>query len=263
MRLGMIGYGAIGKAVCEALAGDPNITIPAVLVRRSRDAKENEPFMMTEPERFFSQAFDVIFEGAGHQAIRDYGEKALASGSDLVVTSVGVFAADPDLYERCVEAAERAGSRLIIASAGIGALDILAAAAVGGLTSVRMTVRKDPTAWKGTIAAEQFDLDSMVEPTVLFEGPVREGARLYPQNVNISASVALAGMGLDETELRIIADPTIKTHIAEVEAQGAFGNFRFVEDLIPSDSNPKTSNLVGMAVVKTLRQLASPVVIGL
>lgn len=262
MRLGMIGYGAIGKAVCEALAGDPNINIPAVLVRRSREAKEGEPFMMTEPERFFGQSFDVVLEGAGHQAIRDYGEKALASGSDLIVTSTGVFAADEGLYERCVEAAERAGSRLIIASAGIGGLDILTAAAVAGLEAVRMTVRKHPDAWKGTVAEETHDLASLVEPTVLFEGSPREGAKLYPQNVNISASVSLAGIGLDKTELRIIADPTITTHVAELEASGAFGSFRFVEDLIPSESNPKTSTLVAQAVVKTLRQMASPVVIG-
>lgn len=262
-RLGLIGYGAIGKAVCTAFAEDDLVKIPAVLVRRARDLGPDGPLVLTEPEKFFQQQFDAVLEVAGHQALRDYGERVLLSGSDLVVTSIGAFAADPELLERLTSAAERFGCRLIIASAGIGALDMLSAAAVGGLDSVRMVVRKDPSAWTGTIAEEAFDLDDMAEPTVLFQGSAREGARLYPQNVNISAAVALAGLGLDKTHLTIIADTTIDTHIIEVEARGAFGSFRFVEDVVPTEDNPKTGKIVAMAVVKTVRQLASPVVIGL
>ncbi|WP_430436675.1 aspartate dehydrogenase [Oceanibaculum nanhaiense] len=262
-RLGLIGYGAIGKAVCTAFAGDDLVKIPAVLARRVRDLGPDGPIILTEPEQFFQQQFDAVLEVAGHQALRDYGERVLLSGADLVVTSIGAFATDPELLERLTDAAARFGRRLIIASAGIGALDILSAAAVGGLDSVRMVVRKDPTAWVGTIAEEKFDLDAMTEPTVLFEGSAREGARLFPQNVNISAAVALAGLGLDKTHLTIIADTTITTHIIEVEAHGVFGSFRFVEDVVPTEDNPKTGKIVAMAVVKTVRQLASPLVIGL
>jgi aspartate dehydrogenase len=91
---------------------------------------------------------------------------------------------------------------------------------------------------------------------------VREGAARYPQNVNIAAAVALAGIGLDRTQLTIVADPTIRTHVVEIEARGAFGSFRFVENVEPTADNPKTGTLVAMAVIKTIRQLAAPVVIG-
>ena len=74
--------------------------------------------------------------------------------------------------------------------------------------------------------------------------------------------MALAGIGLDRTRLTIVADPTIRTHVVEIEAAGAFGSFRFLEDVTPSADNPKTGKLVAMAVVKTIRQLAAPVVIG-
>ncbi|HZA66806.1 MAG TPA: aspartate dehydrogenase domain-containing protein, partial [Geminicoccaceae bacterium] len=154
------------------------------------------------------------------------------------------------------------GRRLILASAGIGALDILGAAAVGGLDRVAMTVRKDPSAWYGTEAERLCDLASLRAPVVVYEGPVRDGARRYPQNVNIAAAVALAGIGLDRTRLTIVADPTIRTHMVEIEANGAFGSFRFTEDVEPTADNPKTGRLVAMAVIKTIRQLAAPVVIG-
>jgi aspartate dehydrogenase len=102
----------------------------------------------------------------------------------------------------------------------------------------------------------------MREPTVIFEGSAREGAATYPQNVNISAAVALAGIGLDRTRLTIVADPTIDTHVIEVRARGAFGSFSFVEDVAVAEENRKTGKIVAMAVAKTIRQLVSPIRIG-
>ena len=55
-------------------------------------------------------------------------------------------------------------------------LDVLFAP--GGLDSVTVTVRKDPSAWKGTIAETLVDLDGLKAPHTVFDGPVREGARL-------------------------------------------------------------------------------------
>jgi aspartate dehydrogenase len=72
----------------------------------------------------------------------------------------------------------------------------------------------------------------------------------------------LAGIGLDRTWLTIIADPGIATHQVEIDAKGAFGSFRFAEDVIPSAENPKTGRLVAMAMVKTVRQLRSTLVVG-
>jgi aspartate dehydrogenase len=79
--------------------------------------------------------------------------------------------------------------------------------------------------------------------------------------VNISAAVALAGLGFDRTRLRIFADPTIQTHVVEVEAEGAFGRFRFVEDVAVSEHR-KTGRIVAMALIKTLRQMSSALVVG-
>ena len=264
LKLGLMGAGAIGEDVIKMVQGEfaDRITIPAVLVRNKRDVQsENYPLITNDFDVFFKNDFDVVLEGAGHAAVIDHAEKVLRAKIDMIVTSVGAFT-DDALYRRCIEAARNAGSRLIIPSAGIGALDTLSAAAVGGLTSVHMIVRKDPSAWYGTHAEGVFDLAGMTEPTVIFEGSPREGAALYPQNVNISAAVSLAGMGLDDTRLTIIADTDIDTHVCEVHAEGAFGKFSFVEDMVISERNRKTSKLVAMAVMKTVRQMVSPVVIG-
>jgi aspartate dehydrogenase len=263
LRLGLIGYGAIGLHVQEAMAAGhiEGVELRAALVRRPRAEVTTRPDITNDPDHFFDYGMDVVVECAGHDAVRTHAERVLDSGMDLLVTSVGAFT-DTALYERVLAAAKHNGKRLILPSAGIGAIDILSAAAVGGLDSVTVTVRKDPSAWKGTAAQDLVDLDSLTRPHVVFDGPVREGARIYPQNVNISAAVALAGIGLDRTRVVIVADPTITTHVVEVEAIGTFGRFTFMEDVAVSAENRKTGRIVAMALVKTVRQLASTLVVG-
>jgi aspartate dehydrogenase len=258
IRLGMIGYGAIGKHIEAAQkAGQlEDVELVSVLVKRPR----NEGKLTNEPDRFFANKFDAVAECAGHDAVRAHGQRVLEGGADLLVTSVGAFT-DTSLFERLLAVAKANGARLILPSAGIGAMDILSSAAVGGLDSVTVTVRKDPSAWKGTAAEEVVDLDTMQFPQTVFDGPVREGARLYPQNVNISAAAAIAGLGLDRPRVVIVADPGISTHIVEVEASGAFGRFSFREEVAVSEENRKTGKLVAMAMVKSVRQLASTLVV--
>ncbi len=263
LRLGLIGAGAIGAHVVDFVARELSgrVEIPAVLVRSPRPASDSGPRYLTDPAAFLDIGFDVVLEGAGHRAVQDHVVPLLERGTRVIVTSIGAFT-DDALYERCRQAAETGGTSLTLASAGIGALDILSGAAVGGLDAVEMTVRKDPSAWYGTAAEGLYDLAAMTEPTVIFDGTAREGAATYPQNVNISAAVALAGIGLDRTRLVIVADPTIDTHVITVEARGAFGSFSFTEDVAVAEENRKTGKIVAMAVTKTVKQLASAVRIG-
>ncbi|MBH67328.1 MAG: aspartate dehydrogenase [Rhodospirillaceae bacterium] len=264
LNIGLLGLGAIGSDVLNMVREEfsNQIQIPAVLVKRPRKEKLMGHSLITNDfEEFFSKEQDIVLEVAGHSTVRHYGERILKSGVDLMVTSVGAFT-DDTLYKRCIKAATTSGSRLIIPSAGIGSLDTLSAAAVGGLDSVHMIVRKDPTAWYGTHAENLFDLAALKKPTIIFEGSPREGAALYPQNVNISAAVSLAGMGLDKTRLTIIADTEIDTHVCEIHANGAFGSYTFREDLTVAETNRKTGKIVAMAVMKTIRQMVSPVLIG-
>ncbi len=264
LQLGLMGYGAIGRDVMHALHDGTlaGIACPAVLVRRPRPAPgPGAPPLTADADAFFAHRLDVVLEVAGHAAVRDHAVRALEHGADLLVTSVGAFA-DTALFDRVMAAARTSGRRVILPSAGVGALDILAAAAQGGLEEVVMTVRKDAASWKGTVAEEAHDLERLAAPVLLYDGPARGGAAAYPQNVNISAAVSLAGLGLERTRLRIWADPGEHPHIVEVEARGRFGRFHFREEVVASGENRKTGIIVAMAVIKTLRQLTAPLVVG-
>ena len=80
LKLGLIGYGAIGKHVEAALksGGIENLELVAALVKRPRNA--NTGGLLThEPDRFFAHQFDAVAECAGHEAVR--GARPAGAGS--------------------------------------------------------------------------------------------------------------------------------------------------------------------------------------
>ena len=111
IRLGLIGYGAIGKHVEAALksGGIANLDLLAALVKRPRNDQPPGGLLTHEPERFFAHRFDAVAECAGHEAVRSHGQRVLEGGADLLVTSVGAFT-DTALFDRLLAAARATAS---------------------------------------------------------------------------------------------------------------------------------------------------------
>ena len=102
-------------------------------------------------------------------------------------------------------------------------------------------------------AEDAIDLDDLQDPAVHFSGTAREAALRYPKNANVAATVALAGPGLDETDVELVADPTITENIHEVEVEGAFGRMQFRIEGRPLPGSPKSSALTAMSIVAAVR----------
>ena len=83
-----------------------------------------------------------------------------------------------------------------------------------------------------------------------------------PENINVAAAVSLAGIGLDRTQVCVVADPALERNTHEVVAEGTFGQMRFEIRGIPTETNPRTGRIVAMSVLSTLRRLRAPLVVG-
>ncbi|ATA54343.1 L-aspartate dehydrogenase [compost metagenome] len=252
-RIALVGCGAIGTSVLELLRGDPALKVVAIVVPAEGIAAAQK----VAPDAQVGSAvpadgIDLVVETAGHAAIEEHVLPALARGTPCVVASVGALSATG--FAEKLEAAAVAGrTQVQLIPGAIGGIDALAAARIGGLDSVRYTGRKPPQAWKGTPAEQGRNLDTLAHETVIFEGSAREAALLYPKNANVAATVSLAGLGLDQTLVRLIADPATTENVHTVEAEGAFGSFALTMRNKPLAANPKTSALTVYSAVRALR----------
>jgi aspartate dehydrogenase len=266
LRVGLIGYGAIGRRLAEAIIGGEagRAELAAVLVRRPERVTDEMTArlgcrMTTDAADFLATSMDIVVEVAGHDALKAYAEDVLRQGKDLLLISVGALA-DPHFEQRLYRAAHDYGQRVYLATGAIAGLDAIAAGAVGGLHSVTHSVRKPPA---GLLPPDEIEAAVAAGvPRILYEGPAREAALRFPENVNVAAAVSLAGLGLDRTTVRVVADPTVLRNTHEIEVRGEFGELRVILQNVPTE-NPKTGRLTAMSMIKALRNLTADVVVGL
>lgn len=266
LKAGIIGYGTIGKGIAQLIqtqqAGE--IELKSILVRnpqRIDEISQHQYSITNDEEFFFNQDLDIVIEAAGHHALQLYGKKALASGCHLIVISVGALA-EVECLETLQKAAQENNKQILIPSAAIGGLDRIAAGALGEIEGITLITRKPVKSWYGTIAEEKVNLETITEPYCIFEGNARNAAKLFPENVNVSATLSLAGIGFEKTNVQVYVDPTIKRNIHTIKAKGYFGEIEISVQNEPYKQNPKSSPIVAMSVAKVLKNLTSSIVIG-
>ena len=250
-RFAVIGFGAITEEMvrCLELRGELE-GLGGVLVRRQRLAEAQRKAagrfpVVDDIGALLDLQAGMVAECAGHGAMRDYATTVLAHGTELLCSSVGVLADQQFATELAA-----AGERVWIPSGAVAGIDGLLAARTAGLRSVTYTSIKPPLAWRGTPAERLVG----AERTTFFEGSAREAAMLYPQNVNVGATVSLAGLGLDRTRVRLVSDPAASGPLGIIEAEGDFGSLRFEILAYASPRNPKTSLLTAHSMLIALRE---------
>jgi aspartate dehydrogenase len=209
---GIVGYGRIGRRLAERLAGE-RAAPPLVAVLRRNESLET----------FIGRKPGIVVESASRGWLAEHGVALLAAGIDLVPLSLTAFT-DRAVEQSLLEAAERGPGRLEIAPGAMGTLDLLATAREAGLARVVYRQAKSPAMWALTPAAALTDLAAIRDRTVFLRGSVREVAGHFPQNLNTSVGVALAGLGLDRTEAELIADPELNETAHEIDIEAAAGD---------------------------------------
>jgi aspartate dehydrogenase len=260
----MIGYGAIGRAVfarIQAQIGVRTVRISHVVVSTARIAQvQSELGNHALAVDAVPEHCTLLLECAGHRALAEHIEPALRRGVECAILSIGALCTQ-GMAERLAQAAQVGGTQLHLLSGAIGGIDALAAARFAGLTEVTYTGRKPALAWKDTPADGAFDLAALTQDTEILNASAREAARLYPKNANVAATIALAGLGLDATRVRLIADPKGQENVHELRAVGAFGEMVLRLQGKPLADNPKTSALTVYSAVRFLINRSAPICI--
>jgi aspartate dehydrogenase len=214
-RIGLIGMGFVGRTLYERIGAEGGAEMEVAFVHD----RNPELLAACEPEqalpdlaRFAEREPDLVVEAATAEISIRHGAELL-SACDYMPLSVSALA-DPDLERSLTERAAAAGTRLVIPHGALVGLDALAERS-GIWREVSITFRKEPRFIDFSDAGGRPQLDG---PTVLYDGPVRELARLYPRNVNAMVAAALASVGLDRCRGTLVAEPGLGMHVAEVRA---------------------------------------------
>jgi aspartate dehydrogenase len=256
MDLLLVGCGAIGTEIARAAQDIPEVGRVALYDVRS-DAAERlaaqlgKAHVARSLEEGIREA-TLVVEAASPEAVRQVAARALEAGRDLMLLSASALA-DAALLRQLTQLARERGRSIYVPSGAIGGVDALKAARQGKLQSVTLTTRKPPHA---------LGLDGIEHAKVVYEGPADEAMRLFPKNVNIAASLAIAGLGTSQTRVRIVADPALTRNAHELDVRGDFGTLTLKVENEPSPRNPASSHLASLSAIALLRQVANPLKVG-
>jgi aspartate dehydrogenase len=240
-RVGIIGCGVIGtviaKAVDEGIVKCDELIIydsnheKAENLRKSLSADVEVVRGLEEMLRIKPA---VIVEAASQQAVKEYLPRILAENVELIVMSVGALL-EIDVRSR----------KIHVPSGAIGGLDAVSSAALAGIDEVTLTTRKNP---------QTLDLKNDQGEKIAYDGYAEEAVRLFPREMNVAATLALA-VRPKKVMVKVIADPTVNRNIHEVKVAWKHGDMllRFEND--PHPDNPRTSALAAWSAIELLRQL--------
>lgn len=252
-RLALIGFGTIARDIHARLGGAGFAF--ACLLRPDSPSRASLPAGVAALDgltELLAWRPDLVIEAAGHAAVAETLPQVLAAGIPALPASTGALA-DDALLLRLAEAAQTGNARLIVPCGAVGGLDYLAALRETQDAEVRYTSRKPPAAWAPELAAAGLAEKAAQAEIVLYEGSAREAAKLYPKNLNVGLTIALA-VGHDRLSVRIVSDPAAAGNTHEIEATSALGSARMSFVNLPSPANPKTSALTAASLTAAIRR---------
>ena len=254
-KLSIVGAGCIGRRIAQAVSESFLPYQIAAVCDIDADAAgrliaEYAPEAQAAPLEQTVAASDVVVEAAAAGVVA---EVLLAAQSEhnsngrpghVLIMSVGGLLGAP--YP------EPGGPFIHVPSGALGGLDAVQAMAVAGLDEVVLITRKPPKA---------LDMDVDGE-TLVFEGAACDVIDKYPKNVNVAIALSFAGIGPDNTHVRLIADPAVTRNTHHVLARGPAGEVEFTSRNLPFPENPRTSYLAALSAISTLKRITDNLQVG-
>lgn len=202
---------------------------------------------------------DFVIEAAAASAVWAIAAPALKAGIDVILLSVGGLA-DEDNRKKLEAIGKANQAKIYVASGAIGGFDLMEALKFGGHYKAEIETTKNPRSLNGAPYLKGKTL-SEDKPSVVFEGSSREAIEGFPQNVNVSVSLALATNGPDATKVRIRSLPGACTNHHHITLKGDFGEASVDVNVKPSPNNPKSASLAAWSVLAMLKRFSETIVL--
>ncbi len=239
-KVGLIGFGTIGKYIFEKLSEDG---VEFAFVYDIYEPHSDIPLVRTleEMEKACLEGVDLVIETAIPQVVVE-AAPIILKYTDLLVFSTTAFSDElftGEMEKKCTIY----NHHIYIPHGAILGLDgIYDGREI--LESIFITTTKKP---------ENLGRNDL-EKIVLYEGPTRKACKLYPRNVNVHAGIAMAGLGFDETQSKIISDPNApgNTHEIAIKSKGCNFNIKIVSNPISGVTGAYTPVSAYSAVCKVL-----------
>ncbi len=237
-RVGLIGCGAIGTVLAEAI--ERKLVVCDELVIFDLDTSKAEKLknqikfpvkIMPNVEELLASKPSIIVEAASQQAVREYYNQILAANIDFIIMSTGALL---DLNTNT--------PKLHFPSGAIGGLDALSPAALAGINEVTLTSRKPPKTLGKTNTKEE----------TVYEGYAEEAARQFPREMNVAATLALT-VKPAKVKVQVVSDPKVVRNTHQIHVKWRYGemNLQFAND--PHPDNPHTSALAAWSAINLLK----------
>jgi aspartate dehydrogenase len=266
IRVGIIGTGTIGSELAlqciTTLKEEVRLVgIVDTDVQRERLLRKQLGLSRRYTLEQLVPQVDLVIEAASAAAAYPIAKTALQHGKDVMIMSAGGLVH----HEAAIwKLAAEHRSCVYLPSGAIAGLDGLKSASIGRIRKVSLTTRKNPLSFRNApyIVQKRIDLNTIREETLLFDGTAEKAIQGFPQNINVSATLSMAGIGSKKTRVRIYACPGLTHHVHEVAIDGDFGSIYTRTQNLPSKKNPKTSHLAILSAVATLKRILANIKIG-
>lgn len=279
IRVGVVGCGSIGSEICKAIDSDEASgldlgmelkflidTNPANIDRLCKSLTKTPDILKSDNTGLdrVLDTVDLVIECASQAAVREFIIPALKKGKEVMILSVGALLCESGLFEEIEKIAKEKGCKVYIPSGAVAGIDGLKSGAIGGIHKVELTTKKPPSGFEGNryVKGQGIDLLSIKKAETLFMGHAKEAVKYFPENVNVAASLSIAGIGSEATKVKIVADPSAKKNVHEIVVKGEFGKFFVCIENEPSIRNPKTSYLAALSAIATLKSISYPIRVG-
>lgn len=268
IKIGLLGCGAIGSRLAKSIKADlkTDCMISGIYDQASEKSRNLiktlnlSPSLMKTSLADLLLSSDFIIEAIASKETSQIIRKIICARKDILIMSAGAILNTPSIFR----IAKKNRTAILIPSGAISGLDVIKSIKPSDISRVTLTTRKPITGIHEPRFAmtKRSPLTSLKNEVLIFEGSVDNAVKLFPQNINVAATVALAMGTKRKIRVRIITSPDFTLNSHEIEVKGKFGHFITRAHNVICPDNPKTSFLAVFSAIQTLKQFFSTVKIG-